>query len=113
MNDEFEFPPGCREPSISDKELFDTFSSGQRLHHYEHQNIVRISKSLVINGGPVVIVFVSESAQLPAAKIHRTFTVTRPDSFGFFVFVWFFLCFVLFFWSVCCCLLCFFLLWCF
>src|SRR3569833_568311 len=82
MNDEFEFPPGCREPSISDKELFDTFSSGQRLHHYEHQNIVRISKSLVINGGPAAIDFVSESAQLPAAKIHRTFTVTRPDSYG-------------------------------
>src|SRR3569833_3255584 len=82
MNDEFEFPPGCREPSISDKELFDTFSSGQRLHHYEHQNIVRISKSLVINNKPAAIDYISESAQLPATKIHRAGAGAGPGAGG-------------------------------
>jgi hypothetical protein len=65
------------------------FDRAPRLHHFSTTKIVRISKSLVLKGGPNVaasqarnMVFAAESLLLPVPKVHRSFTASVPQSYS-------------------------------
>jgi len=75
--------------SVSDEKLVALFNTAPRLHHYSSNKIVRISKSLVLKGGPDVVtsearnmVFAAESLGLPVPKMHRSFTASVPQSYS-------------------------------
>ncbi|KAG5748770.1 hypothetical protein H9Q70_008586 [Fusarium xylarioides] len=72
--------------SIPDEELLSAFMTAPRLHHYGAVTISRVSKKLVIKGGPGAprseaenMKFASEKLQLPVPKVYRTFTSEIPE----------------------------------
>ncbi|KAF5635273.1 kinase-like (PK-like) [Fusarium tjaetaba] len=72
--------------SVSDEELLSAFLTAPRLHDYGDVIIPRISKHLVIKGGPGVakseaenMKFALETLGLPIPKVHRAFTAETPE----------------------------------
>ncbi|KAF5969143.1 hypothetical protein FBULB1_10396 [Fusarium bulbicola] len=72
--------------SVSDEELLSAFLTAPRLHDYGDVIIPRISKHLVIKGGPGVaqseaenMKFALETLGLPIPKVHHAFTAEIPE----------------------------------
>ncbi|KAF5700137.1 kinase-like (PK-like) [Fusarium mundagurra] len=82
IDDDHEFPLDERDiSSVSDEELLSAYLTAPQLHHYGAVTISRVSKDLVIKGGPGVpkseaenMKFASETLQLPVPRVHHTFT---------------------------------------
>ncbi|KAI7759982.1 hypothetical protein LZL87_010404 [Fusarium oxysporum] len=87
VDDDNNFPLDGKDiVSVSDEELLSAFLTAFRLHDYGDVIIPRISKHLVIKGGPGVakseaenMKFGSETLGLPIPKVHRAFTAEIPE----------------------------------
>ncbi|KAB5530397.1 hypothetical protein GE09DRAFT_1147837 [Coniochaeta sp. 2T2.1] len=90
VKDNVDFPlDGRLLDPVSDEELVALFHTAPRLHKFSATKIVRISKSLVLKGGPDVaasearnMVFAAESLRLPVPKVHRSFTASVLQSYS-------------------------------
>ncbi|KAF5645177.1 kinase-like (PK-like) [Fusarium sp. NRRL 52700] len=87
IEDDNTFPLDERDiASVSDEELLSAFLTAPRLHDYGDIIIPRISKHLVIKGGPGVakseaenMKFALETLGLPIPKVHHAFTAEIPE----------------------------------
>ncbi|KAF5586390.1 kinase-like (PK-like) [Fusarium subglutinans] len=87
IEDDNTFPLDERDiTSVSDEELLSAFLTAPRLHDYGEVIIPRISKHLVIKGGPGVaqseaenMKFALETLSLPIPKVHHAFTAEIPE----------------------------------
>lgn len=75
--------------SVSEEQLYRAYTPGPRLHHHGELKFIRVSKYLVIKGGPDVLKsesgdmeFALGAFHLPVTKLHRTFTGNIPGAFG-------------------------------
>ncbi|RKL04821.1 hypothetical protein BFJ71_g3601 [Fusarium oxysporum] len=87
IDDDNNFPLDGKDiASLSDEELLSAFLTAPRLHDYGAVTVSRVSKDLVIKGGPGVakseaenIKFALETLGLPIPKVHRVFTADVPE----------------------------------
>jgi len=90
LKDDFSFPLDDRDfNSVANEELVALFSTAPRLHEFSLNKVVRISKTLVLKGGPSVMpsqaenmIFATELLHLPVPQVRRSFTASVPVPYG-------------------------------